>query len=284
MTTTFIRRLNIGQQIRKLTTCLAAGLLIMATADRASAATQNYGDFMGTSITYENVIENSGIDPLLFGGPTIVGDSLLFTPTNFSAQVNGSGAVIKDSQIQFTLDGKNDNAIQGIHLSETGDYSFLSLGATSAVSVGMALFWQITEIDGISMLGPNGSANMLVSSGDGPNGGVFMVNNEIQTSVIWDGGLDIDFDQAIADDSNVDGDHATRVLITFDNTLGAFTDGGAAFIKKKGLGFGVEIEVNPGGDPDVDPVPEPPAIVLGITGALALAFCVWNRRRKAATA
>ena len=65
---------------------LALGLLGVCPMASATAAAINYGDFLGTTVTFYQVTEDSGTDPTpLFGAPTLSGDALSFNPPSFNA-------------------------------------------------------------------------------------------------------------------------------------------------------------------------------------------------------
>src|SRR5262249_16224142 len=100
---------------------VAAVALVSATASPSHAASINWGDYVGTSVTYSTVKETSNDALPLFGRPTVLGpappgitpcspcsipaDSLDFTPTfnAFSNASNGNAGDITDGQLNFTV-------------------------------------------------------------------------------------------------------------------------------------------------------------------------------------
>lgn len=71
----------------------------------------------------------------LYGMPTVSGDSLIFTPTNFSAlSTNGQGIVTKNGTLNVSIVANSGYQFSTISLTERGDYYLI--GSDAAVSVG----------------------------------------------------------------------------------------------------------------------------------------------------
>ena len=134
------------------------------------------------------------------------------------------------------------NAISGqsipeINFNETGIVTLTGDSANgdyASAGVGMAFFYQIRGINGTSVNGPQGSANMTFT----PSGGVFNLSNGELNNQQWSGSLNINFDSILAANSLTG--HVTSVEITFDNTLTAAEyNAGFASITKQFLQISV---------------------------------------------
>lgn len=237
------------------------------------AATMNYGDFVGTSVTYNNVTEaNSGPD-LLFSAPSVVADTLEFDPVNFLSEVDpGPGADITDSEINTVVTANPGFFIDNIQISESGDFTLVGEpDAFGEAEVGAAFFFEVLAVDGVDVGdGPIGSVNMQFTTGGGPNGGEYALPGDSGTAVAWTGTAFLNVAAAMDADPNYAGSRATKLRLSFDNTLStAAGEGASAFIKKKSIG-GIIIRTN---------IPEPSTVIL--LGCLAAggAGMVAMRRR-----
>ena len=131
-------------------TALTAVILTLP-ASLALAASMNYGDFMGTSVTYRNVTESNSEPNLLFSAPSVVGDTLEFDPVNFFAEVDpGPGSDITDSEINTIVEAKPGFFIDNIQISEEGDFSLDGVpGAFGHAGVGAAFFFEVLGVNGV---------------------------------------------------------------------------------------------------------------------------------------
>lgn len=83
--------------------------------------------------TYDNALTG------LFGAPTVVGDSIFFTPTSFNAlSNNGKGYVFTSQTFNIAVNAKAGYEVAGASLTEQGDYYIIRSGldSTSGVAVG----------------------------------------------------------------------------------------------------------------------------------------------------
>jgi hypothetical protein len=239
--------------------CLATAPL----GARAAVITTTYGNRMGSTVEYQNVREASSAGPL-FGAPTLVtDDTLVFSPTNFISQPDlPSLSEIIDSQARFTVVAKPGEFIPQLLFEESGIVTLSGdLNATAMASVGAAIFYHIREIDGVAVDGPSAKLNMPI----GPSGGLFSIaSNGLLNNVAWSGSNLIDFDQIILADPNFAG-RATKIEITFDNTLATMNFGESlARIKKN------EVRIS---------VPEAGSSLLCLSAA-SLAGCLWWGKRR----
>ena len=142
---------------------LSAAVAWCCSSNFAEAAPINWGDFVGNTVTYRMVTEDSGTDtvpPCMFCQPTVGGDTLNFNPVGFDASSNGVATDVTDGQLLFMIESNNKQtqAIQNFKISETGDTSLsgnVTVGSTStATSVEITPVVEIVEVDGVSLAVP----------------------------------------------------------------------------------------------------------------------------------
>jgi hypothetical protein len=273
----------------RLATSGGAVLLLAVFSQPLLAAQINYGSFMGTHVTYANVMEDSGDEPTtLFGSasnpPTVTGDSIDFNPLGFEASTNGPESEITDSNLAFMVTAKSGSRISKITLTEAGDTTLAgnvppgSMGTASAVFASGVLDIHEVDFQGINHISvpfaftfnPSGGTYFLGTDGGG--GPTFNTQ--------WNGSVTLDIDAILIANGimippgPVDPEGgATKISIDLDNTLVAVSQQGtAAAIGKKDFG-GVTIRSNvrtePGGEPEPF-IPEPTSFVLVALGMLGL--------------
>lgn len=199
----------------KLHTLLLSALMLMFLASPASAFIVA-GSQMGDNVLFE------WEDPTLFGTPTVVGDTLMFTPTAFKAQSAGMVApdlVNRTFLIRVTA---KDN-VAGLALAniiENGDWF-----TTTAMVNNASVFWGLgTYIDGEP-------------------------ESEILSSDLLDTPSGVLTPWGTEHNHELDGQ--TSIILTIQNTLVATSGmGSTALIEKKGL----DIEIT------TTPVPVPAAV------------------------
>lgn len=232
-------------------------------ANVASAGIFHWGDLSDPAgeVTFLDVEEDNGFNSPLFapepgmGGPIAVGNSLLLDPQNFLSQSSGGSNLI-DSEFSTTLMVDLGSSIDEIVVNEFGDFTLGGLpGGAATAQVGASFFWQVLEIEGSAVNMPVQTANLTVSTGAGPHGGIYDLPGDAGIATPWEGSVAIDVEGFLATNL-IDGD-ATKVRLIFDNTLlTAADDFSSAFIKKKGVGIDVHVHHD---------VPEPAgALLLGI--------------------
>lgn len=206
---------------------VASGFVALAAANQASAfvfwsnANGMTSDFMWMG---------GGSDNGLFGDPTLVGNTFIFTPSGFQANsTNGSAVQIID-RLEVELVAKGAFNFTDIVISEFGDYAITGIGE---VSVTGGLF--VTDLENLAPGGilPRVADDSLMSSPGSPitsgagnwtaSAGVDLVN--------WDAGP-----------------VWTHIKVVLNNVLIATTEGqgDAAFIEKKVGGVSIQIVPTPG--------------------------------------
>ena len=246
---------------REFLTVAAAALLVSFLTSPTVAALFVYGDFLGTSVTYVGVQENSVTDPgPLFGAPTISGNQLDFNPSGFAATATGPGGIdITDGQLNFTIWAHNESFIDNFMLSESGDYTLFGGGTiATAVSVSTPTEIEITEVDGVALVPAiEISTNMVFT----PLDGNYDLINDGGIGVAWSGELMVDVTQALIDEGIEFDFGATKLNVVLDNVLVAASESGttATIAKKDFDGFTVTTNI-----------PEPSTFVLAGMALIAL--------------
>jgi hypothetical protein len=235
---------------------LLLGLALLASlvgATSASAASISYGDFIVGAVTFGNVTESSGTDPVpLYGPPDPFVIGLDFDPASFLATASGGAVDVTDAQLNFSV--SSDDGIDLVSLFESGDYSLAGLGTpATSVFAGASLRATVTQVNGVDVA-PISLASSNASFSDALPGVVIVAP--------WSLGVSLDIAGQIAALLGPD-KLATEVEIVIDNQLLALSElSTLAIIIKKD--FRIEIE---NGHP---PVPEPSALLLLVPAFLAL--------------
>jgi hypothetical protein len=248
-------------------------LLASLVAGHAALATTTYPNYLGTSVNFTGIQETSTFgDPepaCCFGAPTGVGDQLLFFPTNFTATTTGvNGFDQTGSQLQATITAVGGAKITTILLSEFGDATLSgAASANTGVFANMAGFITVLEVNGVSVaptvIGFNAGGLVNGSFTPGTLGTTGLDRNTNPGTTLWNGQVAVNIASVVA--------NATKVTLSFDNDLSAYTEfaSNAAKIQKKVVdGPAVIITV----------VPEPGTLVLLSGGLLAMAIRARSRR------
>src|SRR3954452_22319648 len=139
-------------RIRSLICGASAMILGLVSTAAVHAASINYGNFgpIPPGITFLNVTESSGTDPVpLYGPPAPTPNGLDWDPASFAAFSTGGTNDITDGQLNFTIK-TTTTPIGEVSIFEGGDYSLTGI-ATSPASVfaGLSMRLTITEIDNL---------------------------------------------------------------------------------------------------------------------------------------
>ena len=243
---------------------LATVMLCLAYHVVGQAATTNYGDFVGASVTYVDVTEGSGTDPVpLFGPPTVSGNTLDFDPVSFNSFSEDGGFDQTDGTLRFSIEAKDGQFIDKLKLEEAGDFTLLGLGGapTFAQASVLGFLVEIDEVDGIPIdpikisLDPQVFAS--VNLADDGNGQI--------AQDIWTGEIVVD----ITDQLDVPFERgATRVGVIFDNSLVTLSEEGtSSLIAKKDNGVRITV------------FPEPSSVMLLLLGCAAIVPLIHRRYR-----
>ena len=256
--------------------CSAAALLFLAgTASLSVAASINYGSFIGNTVTYVNVTEDTNTgDPLpLFGSPTVIGDSIDFDPIGFSAQSSGGGVDITDGQLKFMVVAKSDPstdfAIDSISFAEAGDTTLAGMGTDATfTAVAAYVFIDIQEVDGVGI----NPIKLLKSLVFNPSGGTYGLGTDggggPYYTTSWTGSLLVDLTQALIDKGVKYDLGVTKMSVNIDNVLVAISQPHTySVIAKKDFG-GLSVTVN---QPGQGEIPEPTSIALALVGLALVA-------------
>lgn len=250
---------------------------VACLAATSHAASINYGNFMGATVTYIGVTEasNSGDAVPLFGPPTVSGDSLDFNPIGFSANSNNGGVDITDGNLAFMTQAKPGFGLFNMKIQEFGDTSMVGFGTdTTFTSVTLTGLLNIQEVGGV---GINTVSIPISITNFSPSGGTFGLASDFGGgpggTLAWNGSVLLDFTlanpaiAAIYADQHLDTSKpVTKVTLNFDNTLFAISQQGtSALIAKKDH---VIITTN---------IPEPTSLGLLLL-ATALGACGWRKR------
>jgi hypothetical protein len=263
--------------------CTVAILMSSALAVSSFGGTVSYGNFFGDSVDYLNVQEHSSkIPPLpaLYGAPTLVGDSLFFSPQQFLAESNNNVPPIDttDGQLTMIAMAHPGEVLQSISFDESGLFEVSGFQAfntdDTSVRVLVVGFVTVLEIDGDSNIVPlpiqlNLAYEFTPQSPAGPpvatNQWLFLTNGDNAGS--WSAGQDLNITQALVAAGRSFQFGATKVDINIDNRLRAKSEpGGSAYIDKK-----LFLEIT-----TTVPVPEPTSVFLFGVGLLGL---IATRRR-----
>ena len=249
-----------------LFTAAVSTAALLAYSSTASAAQINYGNFSGSTVDFIQVTEDSGTDPTpLYGSPTVSGDTLDFNPVSFNSSSTGAAGVdITDGTLTLMMMSQAGNFIDTIEFDEAGDFTLTGLSGNAFASVAANFFLDVQEVDGVGITPINIATAMTFT----PSGGDFDLITDGPGPVVngaWSGFLTVDITQALIDNNIPFVNGATKVSVTFDNTLTTLSEAGtSAFIAKKDVG-GVGITVTP----------EPASLALLAMGTLTML----NRRR-----
>lgn len=224
--------------IKRTALALALGFGLVGGA---SAALQTI-DGLHTTFTFDDSMLG------LYGTPSVVGDTLFFTPTSFVASSSdGTGLGYKNATINVEIGAKAGYVLSGIDLSEAGDY-LLYQPVANGGALGVDLTGQIRvrDLNNLAEVTSN-----IASSGPLTQVGLPTHN--------WSADADTSFANASA------------VNLTIENILLAYTTSAPslAFIEKKFVGAEVQVMA----------VPEPDSYAMLLAGLGVLGMIVRRRRQ-----
>jgi len=231
---------------------IMAAIGLASISSQASAAAcssyevNGYQAFEGTTVCF--IYNPTNINEL-YGTPTIAGDTIYVTPTDFLAQsLNTQGAVQTVGTGTIQIAAKDGYSLDTVNFLEYGDYK-MTADSTVDVSPWLKLF-DANGFGGYSETISNVPVTGDLTLADG-------LNHD------WSAEASFDLTTTAWDEINYVG-------LTLQNTLDAYSniDGGTALIQKKGVG---SIVVS------TTVVPVPAAVWLFASGLIGL-FGVARRK------
>lgn len=201
--------------------------ILLATSGMAAATsvTLNGSD---VSFTYDDA--NTG----LFGSPTVAGNTIFFTPTDFIAQsTNGAGTVITSSTVNIVVTPNQGKAITSLSLTERGDYSLNGDGSAVGIGGQLRVFSMNDPINVEDSSFITSASNLAINDNHYHN---------------WTAGAGVDL-------TGAQWAKTSAVNMTLENILEATTSGTSpskAYIEKKFAGVGITVGLVP---PASVPVP-----------------------------
>ena len=191
------------------------------------------------------VYNQNNIDPM-YGTPSVSGDTIFVTPTNFLAESNNTdGSVLTTGTGTIQIIAKSGYVLDGINFGEVGDYR-MSAGATS---VDVDPYLHVFEWGAVPALGVEEMQTVPVT-------GDLTIKDANLHDWSAAGGFDL---------TTTSWDNINRVGLTLQNTLNAVSlvNGESALIQKKAIGSSVDVSTTA-------VVPVPAAVWLFGSGLLGL--------------
>src|SRR5262245_13353249 len=263
--------------MRKFCAAVALVSLAVLAFGQAALATINHGNFAGTNVTFGNVSETStfGDPEPLFGAPSVSGNSLLFSPPNFTATTSGAGGLDQTGALlQTVITATPVSTIGTVNFTEFGDATLIGpANAGTGVFASLAGFVRVLEVNGLPItpltIGFNagGLQNGSFTPGTLGTAGLDRISNPGTT--LWSGTLSVDIAAALAL-AGISG-KATKVELALDNDLYAYTEaaGNSAKIQKKAVTGPTII---------IDIIPEPGTAALLCIGLVGMTLRARGRR------
>jgi hypothetical protein len=209
---------------------LGALLVVLLIGAAAAHATVNHGDFVGTSVTFQDVEEttqpDTPADPEpLYGAPVIAGNQLTFTPTGFIASATGGASDLISSILTTQIIGNTPtDTIDVIIINELGDVTLSGPGG-AATNASASIGGFVTVI--ATTAGPVlPFPTVIPFSGVFAPADTFSLPGDAGTQ-LWSGTAVIDVAAVVP--------NATVVVLQYDNTLNVVPEPSVALLFGSGL-------------------------------------------------
>jgi hypothetical protein len=222
---------------RMVVTLAAVILFILISGQNAQALTY-WTNSSGSATNFDWA--NGGSNNGLFGDPNPVGDTLAFSPSNFSAQSSDGLTDFVSDTLEFELTAHPGLSFKSITITEECDYVISVLDEENGQgSVQATATLSINNLDTSDVLG-----NLIIDSTP--------IGSSSYLFGIWEPEAEL----------NINQQDWTHIKITLTNDLKADTTGlgSNALIEKKEFGTTISIQM----------VPEPATIGLLALGSLVL--------------
>lgn len=228
-----------------------AAIGLSAALLSCNALAVSWQTLTGTNVTYVYDADNMG----LYGTPSLSGNSLIFTPTNFKAVATDGGTVLTSSTINIRAYTNSNYSFSSFNLTELGDYALVGDKSQVSVSGQIRLFdlanpppagLQLTD-----SITPTASLNVTTTLANLQTTN-WQANAAIAVPTGWSNGVNL----------------------TIQNILVAHTEqlGGLAFVEKKFVGSAVVLT----------PVPEAQTYAMMLVGLGLVGFMVGRKRHVSA--
>jgi hypothetical protein len=259
----------------KLLCALTGGVLQIANAAHGAVV---YGNFNATDVNYLNVTETPtqlpGPTPVeLFGAPAVSGDSLLFTPSNFSVGVSGGSNEFQDGHLSFDIATTDSSYPKIISLTEGGGWA-VGGGTTATTAMESLIINQlfITSVNGVSVNPIVVTPTITFTDTNNGSASVVKTSDSIEfessagfSTGSWNASASFNLSAALAADGMTGS--VTGLSMNLDNQLAVTSETNSdAFIDKKFF------DVTTGSTP----VPEP--ATAGLIGMVVAAASMRRRR------
>jgi hypothetical protein len=206
----------------------------------------------------------------IYGDPSVVGNTLLFSPTAYYSRCSGAAGVdMVDGLLRVWIE--SPDSIETVRVEEGGAWFFFGHGseATQAYVGALAANLVITEVNGTTLLSPlkmiPGTMD-FVPAGEDVGSRTFTAAEPVDIKG-WRGTMTFqNISNALAGTA-YEGGRVTGAMLVFDNVLATASEAGTiAYIDKKWVSI------------TTSPEPDGAALLAG-AAVLGLFGIVWKRRR-----
>jgi hypothetical protein len=198
--------------MKRTLTILLAGLAVQTASAGLCLADINYGNFPAADYAFNGVIESSLFNPLpLYGAPSVSGDTLVFSPADFSSSVQDDNLAVTDGHLVVDITANAGQNISTVDLVEKGAYALTGNGtADTYASVSAPVVLTILKVNGVGISQITVTGNIFGPDGLEWSGGA--------SSGPWQGNLALDVTAALRANGIATG-YATEVKLSMDNAL-----------------------------------------------------------------
>lgn len=201
-----------------------------------------YPDVSGFGLSATGLQEETtspGDPEPIFGLPILAGTNFVWSPIDFTSQAQNGSSDVTSATFQGMIEvlDKNVNFLQGVMLTEVGDYSLTGVGTSATnLSVLADLMIDVVEVNDGGVVTP-----VFVPTNDS-----FSISYDTPAQGgSWLGTATIDI-QAAVEAALGPGAFATKIAFRFDNALETNSESGTtALIQKKTAVESVSLQIIP---------------------------------------